>query len=429
MSAWPSRSSVVVLIAIVGLGMALPVPFVATIPATVVLVAVLARIRDARPEQARAGIRIVLALLALETTVCAMLFVLVMRSGTYAALAALTTALGVVATRVPRLVWAYLVALGATLAAAVATFAQPIDVKPILTDSIGAVLHGRNPYALTFANPYSAADTVRYYAPEFVSGDRINVGYPYLPTPLLVELPGYLLGELRWVGIAALLTVLAVGWSLATDPLGRLLVVALGASPLTLVTITSYWVEPVLALGVAVLAWSLVHRRAWAMASAVAVLLTVKQYAVIWLPLERAVRLRVGWRPLAMGVAIAAGVLLPFVAADPGAFWRAAVLLQLHQPFRSDSRSLLIDVVGGTGEPHPLLLTGLSVLSLVTGVAVAWWVRKRARGEVTWTILGIGLSLLATTLLSKQGHANYYFLVLVALVVGAVTWPRDLSSA
>lgn len=425
----PGRGVLVGLVTVVGLLSAIHVPFALTVPAAVLLVWMLALAPAGPRRQGRLEGRTerwstyaVVLLLAVGAGMASLMGEFHAESVVVAVAVPIVAGIGMISALRASLAWAYFVALAVYLGLVVLTSDVMLDVHFLLVDSIRGLLAGHDPYALTFPNPYSETQTARYYAPEFISGDRINVGFPYLPTALFLDLPGYLVGDLQWSSAVAVFLTVLLAWKLTSDEVGRLLAVALGVNPLTLLVVTYDWVEPFLGLGVALLAWSVSRRRPAGGVAGIVLLLTVKQYAVVWLPLERLVRRTLGARVLIGGVLIAAVVITPFVVADPQAFWRAAVLLQMRQPFREDSRSLVVEVATlGGWTPSALA----SALSLCAGVATAWWVRRKAPPSATWASAGLGLSLLATVLLSKQAFANYYFLVLVALTFAAVSWPGD----
>jgi hypothetical protein len=209
---------------------------------------------------------------------------------------------------------------------------------------------------------------------------------------------------------------------MATDPVGRMLVATLPLTALALLVSVNYWVEPVLVLGAALLAWSARRGSRTGGAAALALLLSTKQYAVVWLPLERLVRRTLGLRALLVGVGVAAVLVVGGLLWAPADFWRAVVRAQLVQPYRSDSVSLAVDLVNA-GIPLPSV--ALSVGSLLAGLAIAGWVRATAPADATWLVLGLGLSLLGTVLLSKQAFTNYYFLIHACTVFGIALWPAD----
>ena len=324
----------------------------------------------------------------------------------------------------PRLFWFYLAAVAALHVFHVRDLAPDIDVGYFVRDSTAALLEGRNPWSLTFPNPYTAAETAELYAPELVHGDRITIGFPYLPSSVLGYLPGHLLGEVRLASVAAVLAATAIVWRMATDRVGRLLVVTVPLTALSLLVSVNYWVEPVLVLAVALLAWAVRRGSRAGGAVAVALLLSTKQYAVVWLPLERLVRRTVGVRALLVGVGVAAVLVVGAFLSAPEDFWRSVVTAQFVQPYRADSISLAVDLVNA-GVPIPSAV--LSIGSLLAGLAIATWVRVTAPATATWAVLGVGLALLGTVLLSKQAFTNYWFLVHACTAFGVALWPADLG--
>ena len=50
-----------------------------------------------------------------------------------------------------------------------------------------------------FENPYSAANTEMFYGPGVVSGGRVQYGFPYLPAPLILDLPAHLVSDAVWM--------------------------------------------------------------------------------------------------------------------------------------------------------------------------------------------------------------------------------------
>ncbi|WP_374457049.1 hypothetical protein [Nocardioides sp.] len=423
---WPSRVPLVVLALVAStLGIVESVPFLATVPLVVCLLLALAGTRRGGTES-RLVVPLAVAAAVVGTVTGQLVMVLGFsdRPALAAVLGGLAALTAVAAVVVPRLFWLHLTAAGALHVLYVWDVHPDIDVGYFVRDSTAALLDGRNPWALTFHNPYTAAETARLWAEEFVDGDRILLGYPYLPGSLVAYLPGHVVGEVRLASVAALLVATALVWRMTTDLVGRILVTTLPLTALALLTSVNYWIEPALVLGVALLAWSARRGSRVGGAAAVALLLSTKQYAVVWLPLERLVRRTIGVRALLAGVGAAALLVVAGFLWAPAEFWQAVVRAQLVQPYRADSISLAVDLVD-VGVPIPAVV--LSVSSLLAGLAIAAWVRATAPAGATWLVLGIGLSLLGTVLLSKQAFTNYYFLIHACAVFGAALWPADLA--
>lgn len=423
---WPSRMPLLVLALLIPtLPIFLGIPFLFSVPAALCLFLVLKNVRGRRPESERAETVAIAAVLA-PVAITALVLPAAFADGSWVAtglgVVALATAVG--CALMPRLIPLHLVVVGCLHLVYIHHYDTIIDVGVLVRDSTAALMAGRNPYSLTFLNPYDAAQTAKFWSPELIDGDRIIIGFPYLPGALLGYLPGHLLGEVRYVSVVALLGATLLAWRLTSERIGRLLVAAMPATPIAVITSMNYWVEPLLILAVALLAWALVRGSRWGAVLAVLMLLSVKQYAVVWLPLERFVRRKVGIAALLWGVAAAAFLVGGFFLLAPGDFWFSVVKAQFLQPYRPDSMSLGVDLVEA-GLPLPVAV--LSIGSLLAGLGVAWWVRVKAPITATWAVLGLGLSLLATVLISKQAFVNYYVLVHGCVVMGVALWPAEIS--
>ncbi len=343
------------------------------------------------------------------------------------ALAASYTLLGLLACRAPRgrgTAWflVFLLAHAALTLVALHAATPIIDVKVFLHDGVHALLSGHDPFGGSIANPYSPARTDLYWAPSLIEGNRILVGFPYLPGLLVAEVPGYLLGDPRLGHLAALLLLAVLLRRLATDDAGRALALLAVASPLATGLTMNYLVEPVVMLALGLLVLAVRRGTSGRGALSLALLLASKQYVVVMLPVLLIVRRRLGLAPVLAGTALAIAVTSAFLAADPGGFWHDVVTVQLLQPYRPDSISLLVAVGNTWGRP-PEWVTG--ALPLVAGLLVSTLVAVRTRSGATATALCVGLSLMATVLLSKQAFPNYYALVQAALVMASITWPGD----
>jgi hypothetical protein len=300
------------------------------------------------------------------------------------------------------------------------------DVYLHLDGAVRDLVHGRSPYGGSIMNPYTAAETARYIAPEMVRGDRITVGFPYLPATIVSDVPGWLVGDPRYSHVAAVLVMALVWWKLAEDRTGKVLALVAVASPLTIPVATTGFVEPPIMAALAVLA--LAVRRGWKARGAlgVAFLLASKQYAVAAVPFLLPVWRRLGTAAVAGGVALAGAVCLGFFAWGPSGFWNDVVTYIPLQALRTDSVSLLVVVSQEFGAP-PAWVT--SVVPLVVGFAVSAFVAVRLRAGATATAASFALGLLATVLLSKIAFATYSAFIQAGLVTAAIAWSGDVRPA
>ena len=297
-----------------------------------------------------------------------------------------------------------------------------IDVAVFLRDGAVAVLHGHNPYAMTFPNIYPPKATQQFYGPGVVINGRVTFGFPYLPVVLLVAVPAQLLGDVRYGQLIAMLVTALVLRRLASDRVGRAAAVLSVAAPMAIPMLSGAWTEPTLVALLACLVLTLERRRYAFVAVFLGLFIVSKQYVVIMIPLIWLIRRWLTRRTILIGLGLAAAVTLPFFVVDPPAFWKAIVQYQLIQPFRPDSVSLLVSSVNTFGWPPPWTY---GVLPLAGGGLTAVALALRAPRTPPAFAAAVGLTLLVTILLSKEAFMNYYYLVSGAFLIAAVAWPTQ----
>lgn len=309
----------------------------------------------------------------------------------------------------------------AALVVAVHVLDVRIDVAEFVNDGMRAMLDGTSPYAITVPNVYSPAEALAYYGPGVVVDGRVDYGFPYLPTPLIMDVPAYVLGDVRYLHAAALVACAAVTRALATDALGRALAVAILTAPTSMFVVLASWVEPMMSLLLCLGAVALL-RASRSVGVVLGLFLSSKQYLVVMLPALWVVRRVAGWRRVAEACAVAAAIIGVFFLWDPRSFIRSALIFQLRQPFRDDAVSLLPLVTDVTG---PLPSWALACLPLVAGCAASVVLVRRLRPGPTAFLLASSLPLLCTVLLSKQAFANYFLMAGTGLLLAAVCWVVD----
>jgi hypothetical protein len=303
-----------------------------------------------------------------------------------------------------------------------------IDVFNIQQDSSHALLAGIDPYAIHFDSIYNLETTRHLYAPGDFSPDgrRLLFGYVYMPLTLLLTMPGYLLGDVRYAMIAAVAIAAALMGLMRPGRVGWAAAAGLLFMPRTFNVIDLAWTEP---LTVALLALTVYFaiRIPRLTPFAFGLMLASKQHmplAVLLAPLLFGWE----WRPLLRAVMYAiitaAVVTLPLVFADVGAFIHSAVLFQLHQPFRSYALSFM--VIGHQTAGTPSGVVGF--LALVVAIALVLW---RLRPSPSNFAAGLALSYFAFFAFNKHAFMNYYFFVIAALwcSVAAMDWPALPATA
>jgi hypothetical protein len=340
------------------------------------------------------------------------------------ALAAALVAVGVSGTRaaraaVPLMLLAYL-GLGLWVLRLAPAPPMGSDVFVFQRDACAALLHGMNPYAITFPNIFGPGTPL--YGAGVVSGDRVNFGYPYPPLSLVYVLPGHLLGDVRYAHLLAMTLAGALiayarpaGGEGAGAPGGR----SAAAAAMLLFMPRGFAVtevgctEPLAILTLAATVFAFGRRgRGWAIAGAVAcgLLLASKQYAVLVLPLLGLLPLKgsFGRKVALVGLMllVTAAVTLPLALWDVRAFTHSAVMLQFRQPFRPDALSYLVPL-GGNARLAYVAFAAAGAAALLA----LWRCPRTPSGFAT----GVALVLFAFFATNKQAFFNYYTLVFAAL--------------
>ena len=299
-----------------------------------------------------------------------------------------------------------------------------VDVYAFQQESLRAFSRGTNPYAITMPLIY---DDAGWYGSDLVQNGRLQVGLPYPPLSLLLELPSYLLlGDYRYATLLALALAALVLARCRDDALGPLAAAVLLFTPRAFFVIEQGWTEPFVALGLCLVAYASIRRPAW-LPAALGFLFASKQYTLFLAPLvfvlfpvgqgRRA--MSVLWR----GVAIAVGIALPFAAWNPGAFFHSTVAFQFLQPFRPDSLSYLALYASLTGTQLPSWIGFAAMTGAL--VFVVWRGPRSASGFAAAS----AAVLLALFAFNKQAFCNYYFVVIAALCCAVGATPSVLRAA
>lgn len=282
-----------------------------------------------------------------------------------------------------------------------------IDVMEFQRESSALLISGENPYHARYRNIYPSAE---FYGPGVVQGPWLTYSFPYPPLSLLMAAPAQVLvGDVRYAHLAALVGAGAVLILLTRSRIGLLAAAMLLTSPRALYVVQSAWTEPFLILLAAVLAYFAVRGRLiWL---GIGLLLAVKQYLVLLIPLTRLLGPTLGsrsaWRQTMLaGALLAAGTIVPFFALDPAAFLRGVVQWQLVQPFRYDALSFpaMYAQLGG-GESGGL--SGFLAAGLAT--ALGLWRAPRNVGGFTAAAALVFCCFFA---FNKQAFCNYYLFVI-----------------
>jgi len=305
------------------------------------------------------------------------------------------------------------------------TAPQPrIDVFIFHTHAIDALVRGVNPYSITFPNIYEPQTWT--YAPGIVRDGRLQFGFPYPPIVLLYTAPAQLLaGDFRYAYLLAMLMggvlVAAIGRFTRS---ALLLAAVLLFTPRTFYVLEMGWTEPLSAM---LLAATVLTALRWPRLAPVALGLVVasKQYLPLaLLGLALMYRPSAPWRrvmrDLLLAMLVGGAVTLPLALWEPAGFWRSAVTLQLHQPYRADSLSLL----AWWGSTRPGWIGPVWPAFALAGGAVLAAMLRCGRGPGAFAA-GVALVLFVFFAFNKQAFANYYYLVIAGLCISIAgdEWP------
>jgi hypothetical protein len=285
-----------------------------------------------------------------------------------------------------------------------------IDTYTFQRDAAATLLHGTNPYGGTQPNPYNPAQTAAYYSPQVVSSDghRVLVGLQYPPLTLFWAVPGYLLGNVCFSYIAAI--ILAALFTFALSPRGWGLAFAalLLVNPVTFKVENRCWTEPLTLLALTATIYAAMKGRRW-LPVALGLLLASKQYNILALPFISLLVVPFQWKPylrlVALSLLVAAATILPFAWPHPYALWHDLVLFHLRQPFRPDALSFAV--------PLPVMQKLGPLLLLLF---IAWTLLRRAASPAYFAA-AYALSLLLFFATSKQAFDNYFFLIAQAFLL------------
>jgi hypothetical protein len=296
-----------------------------------------------------------------------------------------------------------------------------IDVYLFQRDGAQALLHGIDPYTITHANVYPPKDAAKDFPEGVLWGGRVHWGYNYLPVSLFFALPGYLLGDVRYSQIAAVILSALLLVKLRSNRMTIAAACFLLLSPITFGVEMNSWIEPSVLLALTLTVYAAV-RRSWWMPLAFGFFLASKQYSVIGVPFFFFLQ-PFGWKYnlkiLAKSAALATLVTAPLALWNLRSFIRDTILLFLRRPSRTDSLSL-----GALAHLPPWMVWGL------IAAAVLLCLLSAARTPALFAA-SFSFVLLIFMFVSTQAFANYYFLIAHSLwlaVAASDEWYKGVAN-
>ena len=312
-----------------------------------------------------------------------------------------------------------------------------IDVYYFQRDSSQALLHGVNPYAITFPNIYG--DSTPFYGPGMSVGGRLQFGFPYPPLSLFFATLGHLASDCRYAQLVAMDVAALLMGTMSGAGVGVLAAAIYLFTPRNFFVLEQGWTEPYAVLLVALVAFcALRHSRL--LPYVVGVLFAVKQYMILaigpTLLLAFALNHRLGSEAGAsqrsattsnrivgvvrfFGIAFAVTTILtlPLALWNWRSFFHSVVALQFFQPFRDDALSYLVSVAQSGGPQLPSSIAFMAAF-LTTGFCL-WRLPRSAEGFAG----AMALVFFAFFAFNKQAFANYYFLVIGAFCCAVAAAP------
>lgn len=292
-----------------------------------------------------------------------------------------------------------------------------IDCFTWQRDASATLLHGRDPYGTSHANIYNAYDSRRFYAPGDVVNGRVQVGMQYPPVTFLSALPGYLLGDVRYGYVAAILLSAIFVFAQFPDTRGLSLAAFILLAPTTYYVEYECWTEPLVWMLLCATAYSAVKRPRW-LPLALGLFLASKQYNFLALPfagyLVRPFSWKAYWKLLGLSLGIALATALPFALWNFRALWHDLVLFHYGAPVRQDALSFAISFPC-YAKIGPFLLLAFIV-----------WAVRQGTQQAAMFAAAYGMAVMLFFSASKQAFLNYYFLSALALLLaGASLWPAS----
>jgi hypothetical protein len=299
-----------------------------------------------------------------------------------------------------------LVLAGLAFAGVIVGSRPTIDVWVIFQQVANGLLHGVNPYDMSFTG---------------VPDGQTSTCFNYLPVTFLVTGPSkWLFGDVRWLEAACLLgtgAVLTRHVVRRGGGRGQIALAALVAlTPGSLLVVQQAWNEPILLLGMVTSAVLMERGRwNWAMLP-FGLALATKQHLVLLLPLLLFWP-KFGWRRVLGTVGVAAAVSLPWVVANPARFTSctASFFLGEQAPQKALSVWRLL--------PAPIQLPVL-IVGLVLAFGIALW---RCPKTPAGFLVSAGTVFAVFDLLNKQTFVNQWWLAATLLISGIVLGGRTMA--
>jgi hypothetical protein len=296
-----------------------------------------------------------------------------------------------------------------------AVFGNTIDTFTFQRDACKTLLQGTDPFGGTQANIHDPLHTALFYGPGTVINGRVQVGFQYPPLTLLWALPGYLLGDVRYSYVFAIIISALFSFAICPSLRGLWVVSVLLFSPLTFLVENRCWTEPLVLMTLSATVFAAMKKRWW-LPIALGLFLATKQYNVLALPLIGFLicpfRWKAYWKLTGWSLAVCTATVMPFAIWNIRGLWHDLVLFHLAQPFRHDGLSFAVPI------PWMTKIGPVLVLAFIA------WVIRTGKHTAAVFAASYGVALLLFFSTSQQGMTNYYFLVGQSFFLAVGALPR-----
>lgn len=302
---------------------------------------------------------------------------------------------------------------------------QPIDVLVIENDSVNTLLHGRNPYGREVTHQDLYSPEQRMYGPGIEVNGRVRVGFQYPPLTIFWLFPGYLLGDVRYSSLIAVVLISLMMFYCEPNLNGFIAAILLLFVPNTLFIVSYGWTEPLMLMTLTAAVLLAKRSPGW-MPAVLGLFFASKQYSLLAAPLAVLLLPKFSWRAylslLARAGAVTAIVTLPFLAWDPRGFWWSLVTFHSLAPVRPDALSWSAALVTHGLSPIPQWCVAVVI------IAATVLILAKVRPAPSTFSVSLAIVSLLFFVLNKQAFANYYFFCFGALCVGLASATNGTGS-
>jgi len=285
-----------------------------------------------------------------------------------------------------------------------------IDVFWLLQDGANDLFHGTNPYSSEFNNIYSPADCLKLYG----QAECRNDNYSYLPATIIATLPFRVMGDIRFMYVAAVFSSAAMIYSLTKKKFRRreipeLLTLLLLYLPLSLFILEQSWVDPICVFLIYLFTFLASLGYKYVPYIALGILLGTKQIMAVLLVFISKVN-GVNFKKVLVTMATLILIMAPFVVWNFQDLFYDVVTDQIN--FQDPSHALSFNTLSKNyfHRDIPLIIYAVVLLSLLV-----YLVRRAPNNLIGF--ISASTMFLFTVYLLKRGFLNYYYYISAMIIL------------